>query len=505
MPQVCIIGLVEFLLILVILVAATPYVLGPVVVHRRQRQSSRPTFLPFDSATHPLTPHLADTMRQNVASLERVGFQVVADLFRSDTATRMRVALMDMGGEDLALVVGISPAQKPDRGVCAVEIVARFEGNRSLSVGNTPIPGALAPVAGRDKARFRAVRDPARLYRIFQALVARRYGALRRAPPDHRSYPAAFLGAAMGRELREQLDTGYLWLDAAADAYRPTWKGAWLMCWKLLQPFRDIHEWLSDRRATALLRELDLDGEGSESDSAAAVPRPASPSHWNWIFVVAGVALLIVHPRFLGQGLASLRLPGSAGFRLPDAVEVPADFPGAVRALERFAEAGTTPLVVQDSLGNYVRTDGVVVPVEAKRVEALLAAVQDRFVAQGFYLFRIAQEFGVGGRPDTLALYPSRDRYAILRLVGTNGANYGIGPDSIVTWLEALEREQPFVLTGIGFDWVGGRFTTPLANPDVLARRFNEFCPDIVTQGTGSVEALAQELRRSGELYCWWD
>jgi len=161
--------------------------------------------------------------------------------------------------------------------------------------------------------------------------------------------------------------------------------------------------------------------------------------------------------------------------------------------------------VVQDSLGKYVRTDGVVVPVEAKRVEALLAAVQDRFVAQGFYLFRIAQEFGVGGRPDTLALYPSRDRYAILRLVGTNGANYGIGPDSIVTWLEALEREQPFVLTGIGFDWVGGRFTTPLANPDVLARRFNEFCPDIVTQGTGSVEALAQELRRSGELYCWWD
>jgi uncharacterized protein DUF4253 len=89
--------------------------------------------------------------------------------------------------------------------------------------------------------------------------------------------------------------------------------------------------------------------------------------------------------------------------------------------------------------------------------------------------------------------------------MGTNGANYDIGPDSIVAWLTALEREQPFVLTGIGFDWVSGRFTTPLADPDGLAQRFNAFCPDIVTQGTGTVAVLARELKRSRELYCWWD
>jgi uncharacterized protein DUF4253 len=38
-----------------------------------------------------------------------------------------------------------------------------------------------------------------------------------------------------------------------------------------------------------------------------------------------------------------------------------------------------------------------------------------------------------------------------------------------------------------------------------MARRFNEFCPDILTQGTGSVAALARELRRTKLLYCWWD
>jgi hypothetical protein len=495
---------VEFFLVIIILLAAAPYVLGPVVVHRRQRQSARPAFVPFESAQHPLTPQLVVAMRQNVARLEGTGFQVIADLFRPDGATRMRVVVMDTDGEDLALVVGIAPVQKPERGTCTIEFVARFEADRSLTVQNAPIPGAFAPVPGRDVARFRAVRDPARLYRIFRALVARRYGALRRAPADHRTDPAAFLAAAMARELRRQLDTGYLWLDATVDAYRPTWKGAWLMCWKLLQPFRDIHGWRSDRRASALLRELGLEGEGDEPGFPAALPPPSSVSHWNWLLVAVGLTLLIVHPRFLG-GPASRQLLAPARFRPPPAFEMPSDFAGAVRALESLAGAGATPLVVQDSLGNPVRTDGVVVPVEAKRAEALIAAVQDRFVSRGFYLFRLAQQFGAAGRPDTMALYPSRDRYVILRLVGTNGANYGIGPDSIVAWLEALERQQPFVLTGIGFDWVGGRFTTPLEDPAGLARRFNAFCPDIVSQGTGSVEALAQELRRSGELYCWWD
>jgi hypothetical protein len=145
------------------------------------------------------------------------------------------------------------------------------------------------------------------------------------------------------------------------------------------------------------------------------------------------------------------------------------------------------------------------VPVPSSRAPGLVAAAQAPFLAKRFYLFRVAQHFGIRDVADTLALYPSTDPYAILRLVGTNGANYDIGPDSIVAWLTTLHQDQPFVLTGIGFDWLEGRFTTPLADPDRLAQRLNTFCPDIVTQGTGTVEALARELRRSSQLYCWWD
>jgi len=502
-PDASIICSVEFLLIAIILLASAPYVLGPVLVYQRQRQNPHPSLVPFDAVQHQLTQPLLDAMRQCVSSLERAGFTTLADLFRLDRSTRMRVILMDTPIGDLGLVLGVAPVLKPERVISTVEIVARFDNDHSLSVQNTPIPGAFAPVRGRDKERFRHVRDPARLYRIYQALLSQRYGAARRAPPDHRGDPAGFLAAAMARELRQQVDTGYFRLDTTADAYRPTWKGAWLMCWKLLQPFRDIGEWRSDRRASALLRALNLAGADAHPAQVPAAKPPVS--HWNWITIVGALVILIAHPRFLERGLSIPGAPQTARMRLPAGFTVPTDFPGAVRALERLADANSEPLVVQDSLGKNVRTTGVVVPAEAKRAEALVEAAQDQFLAQGYYLFRVAQHFGINGRPDTLALYPSRDRYAIVRLVGTNGANYDIGPDSIVAWLTALEREQPFVLTGIGFDWMSGRFTTPLADPDGLAQRFNAFCPDIVTQGTGTVAALARELTRSRELYCWWD
>jgi hypothetical protein len=52
---------------------------------------------------------------------------------------------------------------------------------------------------------------------------------------------------------------------------------------------------------------------------------------------------------------------------------------------------------------------------------------------------------------------------------------------------------------------VEGRFLSEVRDADALARRFYKFCPDIVEQGTETVEVLARELRESQRIYCWWD
>lgn len=147
---------------------------------------------------------------------------------------------------------------------------------------------------------------------------------------------------------------------------------------------------------------------------------------------------------------------------------------------------------------------GVSFDVPQDKVSKLLRNAHADFLAKGFYLFRYDQNFGIGGSPDKVGLLPTSDKYAVIAAMGTNGVNYNIGTDGVIAWLKDLEREQPFVLTGIGMDYVEGHFTRPVKDRKALARRMYEFCPDIVEQGVGTVGKLEDELR-NGTLYFWWD
>jgi hypothetical protein len=86
----------------------------------------------------------------------------------------------------------------------------------------------------------------------------------------------------------------------------------------------------------------------------------------------------------------------------------------------------------------------------------------------------------------------------------TNGDNYNIGTAGVIAWMKELHQEQPFILTGIGYDYMEGHFINSPKDPEALAKRMYQFCPDIVDQGTESISALASELEK-GSLYFWWD
>lgn len=203
---------------------------------------------------------------------------------------------------------------------------------------------------------------------------------------------------------------------------------------------------------------------------------------------------------------ASRGLGASMPFTIPSGFSVPLDFPGAVKALESLTGAHAEQLTVTDSLGFPARTNGATVGVQADQVDALLLAAQPLFLERGFYLFRHAPNYGIGGEPDEVGLVPLRDQLDVVSLVGTNGANFDITADSVVAWLRGLHAESPLILTGIGDDHIEGRFVRPVgAGAEALAERVFAFCPDVVDQGTGSVKELANEIARLNTFYCWWD
>jgi cytohesin len=148
---------------------------------------------------------------------------------------------------------------------------------------------------------------------------------------------------------------------------------------------------------------------------------------------------------------------------------------------------------------------------EQRQVEQLLERLRAEMRAAGYCL--IQGDAGLSADVIMLLLFPTNDQYAVVAARGTNanrmttvnGVPTFIGPSEIISWLKELEKTHPFELTGCGFDFLAGKFLQPVADAPDLAERMFAFCPDIVDQGTGTVEGLARELEQRRDFFFWWD
>ncbi len=119
------------------------------------------------------------------------------------------------------------------------------------------------------------------------------------------------------------------------------------------------------------------------------------------------------------------------------------------------------------------------------------------------FIFETSHDVG----PVSLVLIPSDDQFAALQVVQTAGPNFEIGPGHVFEWLRSLHHDYPLMITGANYNFVQGYFRDQpeLDEALELAERIYEFCPDVVEQGTETVQALAQEIADQATFYLWWD
>lgn len=236
---------------------------------------------------------------------------------------------------------------------------------------------------------------------------------------------------------------------------------------------------------------------------------------WNKLFPFLGLLLALVVLRCSDEWFA--REPDIAAIHaenaqhdreraaaLPADFVVPETFADMLIAIEKLTGSKPVPFVGERDGATPVPTPGFAFAMKDEtRAKALADTASVLFHPKGFSLF--AYNSGAGLGPSYVVAWPERQPFAAIERVGTTGGMMGPDPADVATWFRDLEKEQPFVISEIERDVVGGRFLTALRDPASLAKRFNDFCPDIVRQGTRSVHALEVELRESRHLYCWWD
>ncbi|HTF88654.1 MAG TPA: DUF4253 domain-containing protein [Planctomycetota bacterium] len=107
-----------------------------------------------------------------------------------------------------------------------------------------------------------------------------------------------------------------------------------------------------------------------------------------------------------------------------------------------------------------------------------------------------------------LLLIPTRFGHEVPAYIGFGGWNACPPPEVHVAVLRHWHERYGAELVTMGGDVIELRAGRPTASAtDSLVLAFEQFhyCEDIVTQGVGTLDALADTLRKSTVWYFWWD
>jgi len=244
--------------LIVVLIAAW-YVMIPWKVWKEMKPQGAWDMESFDPGQHGSVAQATAFLATNVSPLIAQGFRQVGDLVHLGPMNTTRVAVLTHPDEDVVATVVVVATLRGSQ-AAMVEFTAVLVSGTVFDVNNSPVLGAFGRSPDHVTYRFPGVRDPERLHRIAQALLRRDFGSAQLRRQDL-SDPAAFLKAATDREYQRQVRTGYYRFDATTGRYAQTLKGAYLMAWKLMFPFKTIRKALYAQKARRVLQEIGMDRE----------------------------------------------------------------------------------------------------------------------------------------------------------------------------------------------------------------------------------------------------
>lgn len=147
--------------------------------------------------------------------------------------------------------------------------------------------------------------------------------------------------------------------------------------------------------------------------------------------------------------------------------------------------------------------NGITFSTDQQKAREIVLKLKDKFREKGYLIFISEMHFGYS--PDYVAVIKSDDQFDILRVKQTDGINFGLDNDAVINRLQKWHELYPFKIIGADMDWLEAEFIQQPTDMLQFAKEVYEFCPDIVDQGTETVERLAKEMKKNNTLYLWWD
>ena len=249
------------------LLVAMPAWLGPIVVRLRRTQPRAARFILLAADDPSMLAVIGTVFESTRAVLAAHGFAEIARLQQAPSTSGLLgyVQLLEHP-RTFDVCSRLLVARSGSGGVAADQcaLVTERTAGPALATSNMRTAAPWPDNPAFDRAVFADVRDPAALLRLHRArLAAGPAGSVRRTTVS--SDPAAYQSRIEQVARDHMVRCGYWWFDDAAQVYRPTWRGAILMCWRLLPPARQILRSRRARSAAALRARLERAGSGASA------------------------------------------------------------------------------------------------------------------------------------------------------------------------------------------------------------------------------------------------
>ncbi len=247
------VGLSGFSLILPVVV---PWAIRPLVMRRIYRVATVLRFEPFDPDAADTPAEVAAAIRETAAALTPEGFVPRAHLW-TDSASPRGTSFLSLfenrpAGVLARLLTLYVRAGELVRRHTAVVFTTAFKDGTEIATNNAKVLSISPASPARTVVSLPEVGDARKLYRVHLELVEHLGATARQSPLE--GDPAAYQTAYAAQERARFIEAGYFYRDPHGDCYRATWKGAFLMTWKLLWPVSAIRRFVRRRQAEALLR-----------------------------------------------------------------------------------------------------------------------------------------------------------------------------------------------------------------------------------------------------------
>jgi len=156
--------------------------------------------------------------------------------------------------------------------------------------------------------------------------------------------------------------------------------------------------------------------------------------------------------------------------------------------------------------GREQYAEGRSVLVSEEAAERLVSSLRP-LIGEGFVVFvgctRSLDDPPAKGAEVVVA--PGADQFAILEIAASDAVNFDMDTADLIRRLRQYDDDFGIDIFHAETDTIEFRFRRRPADMAAFCRDLYEFCPDIVDQGTGTVEALQSEIEEHDRVFLWWD